>query len=214
LRLCALPQKNLLFFALSCARQYPTVTATSHRGSSMRFDSDIGHVIIDTSLVCCCVATRGRGCRPQRINLRRNKLTRGHIAPASTASSNAPTPIPLARGHLILDGQPPIRVHRCGGGGGLCRQTREVILFSIINSMLTPSSSIPRSLNLQIRQVDDCWQLRRLGNSVAAAVAARRQHGSCSSLVAVWRQVRTTATTTTMTKTNTTIKQCTGEGGG
>ena len=57
-------------------------------------------------------------------------------------------------------------------------------------------------------------QLWQLGNSVAAAAAAWRQHGSCDSLAAVWRQVWTTATTTTMTETNTTIKQCTGEGGG
>ncbi len=135
LRLCVLPQKNLLFFALSRARQYPTVTATSCRGSSARFDGDIGHIIIDASLVCRCVAMCGRGCRPQRIDLQQNKLTRGHIASASTASSNAPTPIPLARGHLILDGQPPMRAHRCGGG--LCRQTRVVIVGVYMQAMIT-----------------------------------------------------------------------------
>ena len=123
-------EKNLLFFASLCARQYPTVTATSHRGSSARFDGAIGHVIIDASLVPRRVATRGRGCRPQHVDLRQNKLMRGHIAPASTASSNAPTPILLARGHLILDDQPPMRAHCCGGG--LCRRTREVITISII----------------------------------------------------------------------------------
>ena len=105
------------------------------------------------------------------------------------------------------------------GGGYADEQERLLpfllfILFIIIYSMLTPSSFIPRSLNLHIRQVDDCRQLRRLGNSVVAAAAAWWQHGSCSSLAAVWRQVQTTATTTTMSKTNTTIKQCTGEGGG
>ena len=80
----------------------------------------------------------------------------------STASPNAPTPIPLTCGHLILHGQPPMRAHHCGGG--LCRQTREVrllpflllFLFIIIYSLLTPSSFIPRSLDLYIRQVDDC----------------------------------------------------------
>ena len=119
-----------IFFASSSARCYPTVTATTHRGISARFDRDIKYVIIDASLVRRRVATRGRCCRPQHVDLQRNKLMRGHIAPASTASSNAPTPIPLARGHLILDGQPPMRAHHCGGG--LCQRTREVITLFII----------------------------------------------------------------------------------
>ena len=116
LRLCALPQENLLFFASLRAHQYPNVTATSRRGSSARFNGDIGHVIINESLVRRCVATRGRGCRLQCVDLQQNKSTRGHIALASTASSNAPTPIPLTRGHLILDGQPPMQARCCVGG--------------------------------------------------------------------------------------------------
>ena len=50
-RLRALPPKKLLFFASSRACQYGTVTATSRRGSSARFDGDIGYVIIDVSLL-------------------------------------------------------------------------------------------------------------------------------------------------------------------
>ena len=44
-------EKKLLFFALSRACQYRTVTATSRRGSSVRFDGDIRYVIIDVSLL-------------------------------------------------------------------------------------------------------------------------------------------------------------------
>ena len=107
LRLCALPRKNLLFFASLRARQYPTVTATSHHGSSAHFNGDIGHVIIDASLVRHRVATRGRGCRCQRIDIQRNKSTRGRNALASTDPPNEPITPAIARGHLLLDGQHP-----------------------------------------------------------------------------------------------------------
>ncbi len=107
LRFCALPRKNLLFFASLRARQYPTVTATFRRGSSARFDGDIGHVIIDASLVRRHIATRGRGCRRQRIDIQRNKLTRGRNALASTDPPNEPITPAIAHGHLLLDGQHP-----------------------------------------------------------------------------------------------------------
>ena len=87
LRLCALPRKNLLFFTSSRVRQYPTVTATSRGGSSASFVRDIGYAIIDASLVRRCVATRGRGCIPQRVDLRQNKSTRGHNAQAFAVGS-------------------------------------------------------------------------------------------------------------------------------
>ena len=61
-------QKSLLFFASSCARQYQTVTATSHCGSSARFDRDIGYVIIDVSLLFGGIASSVRGCRPQCVD--------------------------------------------------------------------------------------------------------------------------------------------------
>jgi hypothetical protein len=57
--------RKRIFFASSCARCYPTVTATSHRGISARFDRDIKYVIIDASLVRRPVATSRRGCRQQ-----------------------------------------------------------------------------------------------------------------------------------------------------
>ena len=100
----------------SSRRQYPTEPATSRHGSSARFNVDVGYVIIDVSLLRRRVATRGRGCRPQRVYLRRNKSTRGRNALASTASPNEPITLPLARGHLLLDGQCLKRAHRCGGG--------------------------------------------------------------------------------------------------
>jgi len=52
-------RKNLLFFASSRACRYPTVTAPSRRGSSTRFDGDIGYVIIDVSLLRHRVASSG-----------------------------------------------------------------------------------------------------------------------------------------------------------
>jgi len=78
----------------------------------------------------------------------------------STASPNAPTPIPLMCGHLKLHGQPPMRAH-CWGGSYADEQERLLpflllFLFIIIYSTLIPSSFIPRSLDLHIRQVDDC----------------------------------------------------------
>ena len=56
-------EKKLLFFASSRACQYVTVTATSRRGSSARFDGDIKYVIIDASLVLRCVAEGGGASR-------------------------------------------------------------------------------------------------------------------------------------------------------
>ena len=100
LRLRPFPRKNLLFFASLRASQYPTVTATSRRASSARFNGDIEHIIIDVSLFCRRVARKGRGCRPQRVDFRRNSLTRGGNALASTASLNDPITPALARGHL------------------------------------------------------------------------------------------------------------------
>ena len=126
--LCA-PTKKSTIFQSSCAHQYPTVTATSHRGSSACFDGDIGHVIIDASLVRRCFAMRGRGCRRQRIDIQQNKSTHGcnvlastddfrrntstrrRNAPASTASPDEPITPPLARGHLLIDGQHPKQAH-------------------------------------------------------------------------------------------------------
>jgi len=107
LHLCTLPQKNLLFFASTCACQYPTLTATSRRGSSACFDGDIGQVIIDASLIRRCIATRGRGCRRQRIVIQQNKSMRGRNALASTDPPNEPITPAIARGHLLLDGQHP-----------------------------------------------------------------------------------------------------------
>ena len=92
-------RNNILFFASSCARCYPTVTAPSHHTTSYPFDRDIKYVIVDASLLRCRVATSGRGCRPQRVDIQRNKSTR---AQAFTASPNTPIITPLARGHLQL----------------------------------------------------------------------------------------------------------------
>ena len=78
--------RKRIFFASSCARCYPTVTATSHRGISARFDRDIKYVIIDASLVRRRVATSRRGCRPQRVDFGRKKSTRGY-----TQINNQPT---------------------------------------------------------------------------------------------------------------------------
>ena len=96
---------------------------------------------------CAC----GRGCRPQRVNLRQNK---------STYSLPQQTPA-LARRHLQLDCQNQQRAHHCGGGS--CCPTREVITIFIICFIyyflfyVNPlPSSIPPPLNLHNRQVDDC----------------------------------------------------------
>jgi hypothetical protein len=86
------------FDVTSSHRKYPTIPATSRHGISAHFDGDIRYVLIDVSLFRRHVATSGRGCRPQRVDFLRNKLTRGHNALASTASPNAPITLPLARG--------------------------------------------------------------------------------------------------------------------
>ncbi len=79
-RLCALPRKILLFFASSRAGQYRTVTATSRHLSSACFDGDVGYVVTDAYLLRRHVATRGRGCRPQRVDFRRKQSTRAVIS--------------------------------------------------------------------------------------------------------------------------------------
>ncbi len=74
--LCALPQKILLFFASSRAGQYRTVTATSRHLSSARFNGDVGYVVTDAYLLRRHVATRGRGCQPQRVDFGQKQSTR------------------------------------------------------------------------------------------------------------------------------------------
>jgi len=97
--------------------QYPTIPATSCRGIDARFDGDTGYAVIDVALLRRRVATRhGRGCRPQHVNIQQNKSTCSCNALASTASPNAPISLPLARGHLLLDGQCLKRAHGWGGG--------------------------------------------------------------------------------------------------
>ena len=87
---CERQQKEQIDVTLS-RRQYPTVPAAiSCRGIDTRFDGDIGYVVIDVSLLRRGVATRGRGCRPQHIDIQQNKLMCGCNALASTASPNAP----------------------------------------------------------------------------------------------------------------------------
>ena len=81
-RLCTLPQKNLLFFASLRTGQYQTVTANSRRLSSAPFDGDVGYVVTDAYLLCRRVATRGRGCRPQRRFRTKTIDTSCHIVPA------------------------------------------------------------------------------------------------------------------------------------
>jgi len=112
--------------------------------------------VIDVSLLRRRVATRGRGCRPQRVDIQQNKLTRGCNALASTASPNAPISLPLARGHLLLDGQCLKQAH--GWGGGLCLPKKTGYYFFIIHFIYhflfyaNPLPSfIPCSLNLHNR---------------------------------------------------------------
>ncbi len=115
---CKRQQKDK-FDVTSSHRQYPNVPATSCRGIDACFEGDIGYVVIDLPLLHRHVATRGRGCRPQRFDIQQNKSTCGCNTLASTASPNAPISLPLARGHLLLDGQCLKRAH--GWGGGLWR---------------------------------------------------------------------------------------------
>ena len=131
----ALTKKSTPIFRI-VARAIPNCgAATSRRTRTYRFDGDIGHIIIDVSLIRRRVATRRRSCRPQRVDFRRNSLTRGRNALASTASPNDRI--------TTFNGQHPQRAHR--RGGGLCSPTREVIIIIIIiyfiiylYSMLTP----------------------------------------------------------------------------
>ena len=97
----------------------------------------------------------------QRIDIQQNKSMGGCNALASTASPNAPISLPLARGHLPLDGQCLKRAH--GWGGGLCLPKKRGYYFFIIHFIYhflfyaNPLPSfIPHSLNLHNRQVDDC----------------------------------------------------------
>jgi hypothetical protein len=140
------PKKSTPIFCI-VARAIPNCgAATSRRTRTYRFDGDIGHIIIDVSLVRQRVSTPRRSCRPQRADFRRNSLTRCCNALASTASPNNPITTLLARRHLLRNGQHPQRAHR--RGGGLCSPTREgiiIIIFIIIiyfiiylYSMLTP----------------------------------------------------------------------------
>ena len=91
---------------------------------------DVGYVITDaTYFAIASLRAEEAVDLSASISDENNRHELSHRA-GSTASPNAPTPIPLACGHIILHGQPPMRAHRCGGG--LCRRTREVITISII----------------------------------------------------------------------------------
>jgi len=68
-------QQKEQFDVTSLRRQYPTVPATSCHGIDARFDGDIGYVVIVVSLLRRRVATRGRGCRPQRVDIVRLLVT-------------------------------------------------------------------------------------------------------------------------------------------
>jgi len=120
-------QQKEQFDVTSLRRLYPTVPTTSCRGIDARFDGDIGYIVIDVSLIRSRVAMRGRGCRPQRVDIQQNKSRLGCNALASTASPNAPISLPLARGHLILDGQLLKRAH--GWGGGCVAQEERFLFF-------------------------------------------------------------------------------------
>ncbi len=100
-------RKNRRFDDTSSRHQYRTVPATSRRGSTARFDQDIGYVIIDVSLLRRRVATRGRGCRPPRVDFRRNTSTRHCNALASTDPPNEPITPAIARGPTRWPPQPP-----------------------------------------------------------------------------------------------------------
>ena len=91
LRLRALPRKKSTPIFRIVARAIPNGgAATSHRTRTYRFDGDIGHIIIDVSLIRRRISTRRRSCRPQRVDLQRNSSTRCPNVLASTASPNDP----------------------------------------------------------------------------------------------------------------------------
>ena len=138
------PKKTTPIFCI-VAHAIPNCgAATSHRTRTYCFNGDIGHIIIDVSLVRRRVSMCRRSCRPQRVDFRRNSSTRCHNELASTASPNDLITTLLACRHLLRNGQYPQRAH-CRGGG-LCSPTREVtniiiiIIYFIIYlySMLTP----------------------------------------------------------------------------
>ena len=84
------PKKSTPIFCI-VARAIPNGgAATSRRTRTYRFDGDIGHIIIDVSLIRRRVSTRRRSCRPQRVDFRRNSSTRCPNVLASTASPNDP----------------------------------------------------------------------------------------------------------------------------
>ena len=125
------------------------------------------------------VASRGRGCRPQRVDIQRNKLTRRRNAQAFTASPNPPIITPLARGHLQLYGQHTQRAHCCGGG--FCLPKTEVIIllfysiYFIFNTMLTPYP--PSSLVSQPPQKAGRQSRRGRGGGFAGGGGCRDDGG-------------------------------------
>jgi hypothetical protein len=62
------PKKSTPIFRI-VARTIPNCgAATSHRTRTYRFNGDIGHIIIDVSLIRRRVSTRRSSCRPQCID--------------------------------------------------------------------------------------------------------------------------------------------------
>jgi hypothetical protein len=128
-------KKIYSYFLHHCVRNTHLWRSHFRRMRTYRFDGDIGHIIIDVSLVCRRVATRRRSCRPQRVDFWQNSSTRGRNALASTASPNNPITTLLVRRHLLRNGQHPQWANR--RGGGLCSPTREVIIIIIIIYFIT-----------------------------------------------------------------------------
>ena len=92
-RACASARSHKKSTPIFCivARAIPNCgAATSCRTRNYRFNGDIGHIIIDVSLVRRRVSTHRRSCRPQRVDLQRNSSTRCPNVLASTASPNDP----------------------------------------------------------------------------------------------------------------------------
>ena len=137
------------------------MTATSRRLSSARFDGDVGYVVTDAYLLRRHVATRGRGCRPQRVDFGQKQSTRAVTLCRLHSLPQRTNPHP-ARVRPSNTTWPTSHASALLWGGGYADEQERLLpflllfLFIIFYSTLTPSSFIPRSLDLHIRQVDDC----------------------------------------------------------
>ncbi len=163
------------------------VTRANKTVGAARFDGDIGHVIIDASLICRRVAVGGRGCRPQRVDLQRNKLTYSLPQQTNHPSTCArPSTIrwPVSPASASLWGGGPVAqqkrllpVGMAAAAAVLPPRTAAVAMKTpAVTAMTGAQTTIDNQLNASTATATETATTMTMETTATAAAEARQQH--------------------------------------